>query len=100
MLASLKVRLHVVVKTVFACVNISIFVDIYLPKSEPIPLGIWYRPPNKSDFVKPINVVLTETGILHKQECYLLGDWSIYSLKGKKFSAANVIELLSKSCRL
>ena len=40
----------------------------------PILLGILYRPPDKPDFIKHINNVFTETGILDKQECYLLGD--------------------------
>ena len=48
----------------------SIFVDIFLSKSKSIPLGILYRPPNKSDFVKHINI-FTETGVLDKQECII-----------------------------
>ena len=40
----------------------------------PILLRILYRPPDKPDFIKHINNVFTETGILDKQECYLLGD--------------------------
>ena len=51
--------------------------DIYLPKSKPILLGILYSSPSKSNFVKHINNVFTETGILYKQECYLLGDLNI-----------------------
>ena len=34
----------------------SIFVNIFLPKSKPILLGILYRPPDKSDFVQHIKV--------------------------------------------
>ena len=48
-----------------------------MPKSKPILLGILYRPPDKSDFVKHINNVFTETGVLDKQKCYLLGDLNI-----------------------
>ena len=52
----------------------SIFLDIFfLPKSKPILLGILYRPPDKSDFVKHIHVFI-EIGVLDKQECYLLAD--------------------------
>ena len=59
------------------CSNIeSTFVDIYLLKSKPILLGILYRPPNKSDFIKQINV-FTETGVLNKQESYILGHLNI-----------------------
>ena len=46
----------------------SIFADIFLVISKPIPLGILYRPPDKSDFVKHINNVFAETGVLDKQE--------------------------------
>ena len=54
------------------CSNIeSIFGDIFLPKSKPIVLGVLYRPPNQSDFVKHINKVFTETGVLDKQECFI-----------------------------
>ena len=61
------------------CSNIkSIFVDIYLSKSKSILLGILYRPPDKSDFVKYINNLFTETAALDKQECYLLGDLNIH----------------------
>ena len=50
------------------CSNIEIiFVDIYLPKSKAILLGILHRPPDKSDFVKSINNVSTETGVLDRQ---------------------------------
>ena len=61
------------------CSNIeSIFVvGIYWPKCKPILLGISYRPSSKSDFVKHINNIFTETGILDKQSCYLLGDIKI-----------------------
>ena len=62
----------------------SIFLDIFfLPKSKPILLGILYRPPDKSDFVKHNNV-FTEAGVLDKQECYLLGDLNINLILDEK----------------
>lgn len=40
------------------CINTGIiFLNIYLPKSKPIPLGVLYRPLSESDFVKHINGV-------------------------------------------
>ena len=42
----------------------GIFVGIFLSKSKPILLGILCIPPDKSDFVKHINSVFTETGVL------------------------------------
>ena len=66
------------------CSNIrSTFVDIYLPKSKQILLGILYIPPDKSDFIKQINV-LTETEFLDKQECYIPGDFNINLLLDEK----------------
>ena len=62
----------------------SIFVDIFLPKSKPTLLGIIYRPPDKSDFVNHINNVFTETGVLDKQERYLLGDLNINLILDEK----------------
>ena len=54
------------------CSNIeSIFFDIDLLKSKPVLLGILYRPPVKSDYVKNSNV-FTENGFLDKQEFRLL----------------------------
>ena len=49
----------------------SIFIDIYLPKPKPVVLGILCRSPDESDFVKHINNVFTETGVLEKQELEL-----------------------------
>ena len=61
----------------------SIFTNIFLPKSKPTLLGILYKSPNKSDFVKHINV-FTETGALDKQACYLLGDLNINLILDEK----------------
>ena len=54
--------MHVVTKKAFAATLKSTIADIYLPKSKPILLGILYRPPNKSGFIKQISV-FTETGV-------------------------------------
>ena len=62
----------------------SIFVDIFLPKSKPILLGILYRPPDKSDFVKHVNNIFTETELLDKQEGYLLGNLNINLILNEK----------------
>ena len=47
-------------------------------------MGIFYRPLDKLDFVKHVNNVFTETGILDKQECYLLRDLNINLLLDKR----------------
>ena len=49
------------------CSNIeSNFVDIFLPKSKPILLGILHRPPDRSDFAKHINNIFIKIGVLDK----------------------------------
>ena len=62
----------------------NIFVDIFLPRSKPILLGILYRPPDKLDFVKQVKNVFTETGVLNKQERYLAGNLNINVILGEK----------------
>ena len=59
----------------------SIFIDIFLPKTKPILIGILYRPPDKNDFVKNLEETFTNCNILDKQECYLLGDFNINILQ-------------------
>ena len=81
---SIKVVLLVTVKDSFSSNIESIFVGIYLPKSKPILLCILCKPPDKSDFVKRFNNALKETGVLDKQECYLLGDLNINLLLDEK----------------
>ena len=59
----------------------SIFIDIFLPKTKPILIGILYRPPDKNDFVKNIEETFTNCNILEKQKCCLLGDFNINILQ-------------------
>ena len=60
------------------CINTdSIFIEIFLPKSKPVLIGILYRPPNKYDFVNCLERTFSETNAFESQECYLLGDINI-----------------------
>ena len=45
----------------------NIFIDIFLPKTKPILVGILYRPPDKNDFVKNLEETFTGCNILEKQ---------------------------------
>ena len=67
LLVRLKVQLHIV----FAVMPKVFLLTFFLPKSKPILLGILCRSPDKS---KHINNDFTKTGVLDKQECYLLGE--------------------------
>ena len=55
----------------------GIFVDIFLPKTKPILVGILYRPTQKSDFDKNLEETFTRCDILDKQECYCLRHFNI-----------------------
>ena len=59
----------------------SIFIDIFLPKTKPVLIGILSRPPDKNNFVKNLEETFTNCNILDKQECYLLGDFNINILE-------------------
>ena len=54
----------------------NILIDILLPKSKPITLGIIYRPPEKSSFIDDFNIVLKELPS-QRNETYFLGDFNI-----------------------
>ena len=71
-------------KTSF-CRNIeSIFIDIFLPKSKPILVGVLYRPPDKPDFIEHLNNSLKESNMSNTQVCYLIGGFNVNLLSGNK----------------
>ena len=60
------------------CINTeSIFIEIFLPKSKPVLIGILYRPPDKYDFVNCLEHTFSDTNVFESQECYLLRDINI-----------------------
>ena len=60
------------------CINTeSIFIQIFLPKSKPILIGILYRPPDEYDFVNWPERTFSDTNFFESQEYYLLGDINI-----------------------
>ena len=63
----------------------SIFVEIFLPKSKPVLIGVLCRPPDKYDFVNCPERTFSETNVFEAQEYYLLGDINItLQPKGKE----------------
>ena len=59
------------------CINTeSIFIEIFLPKSKPVLMGISYRP-DKYNFVNCLERTFSDTNVFEFQECYLLGDINI-----------------------
>ena len=60
------------------CINTeSIFIEIFLPKSKLVLIGILYRPPDKYDFVNYLECTFSDTNVSESQECYLLSDFNI-----------------------
>ena len=60
------------------CINTeNILIEIFLPKSKPVLIGILYRPPDKYDFVNHLERKFSDTNVYESQECYLLGDIKI-----------------------
>ena len=63
----------------------NVFVDILLPKSKPILVGVLYNP-FKADFLDNLSNAISNTGSFDNQEVYLLGDlninlWHIFSIQ-------------------
>ena len=60
------------------CINTeSIFIEIFLPKSKSVLIGILYRLSDKCDFVNCLEHTFSDTNVFEFQECYLLGDINI-----------------------
>ena len=71
-------------KTSFCCNTENFFIDIFLPKSKPISVGVLYRPSYKPDFIEHLNNYLKESKISNTQECYLICDFNVNLLSGNK----------------
>ena len=55
-----------------------IFIDIFLPKTKPITIGILYRPTKQTGFLKEVSTALQNITDFHNKEVYILGDINIY----------------------
>ena len=77
------------------CINTeSIFIEIFLPKSKPVLIGISYRPPDKYNSVNCLERAFSDTNAFESQECYLLGDNTNLQPKDKEIfrhKPANII---------
>ena len=65
----------------------NIFIEILLPKTEPLIVGIIYRPPNQSNFDK----LDTNT-----KESYVLGDFNINMYQNNKYTVGDGSTISSK----
>ena len=75
-----------------------IFFEILIPKVKPIAVGIFYRPPNASNFLETLSNDLKQIDI-RKNEIYILGDFNINLLANGTFvlkeNQTNLIKLSS-----
>ena len=51
----------------------SISIKIFLPKSNPVLIGILYGPPDKYGSVKYLEPTFSDTNAIETQKCYLFG---------------------------
>ena len=54
----------------------NVFFEIHLPKTKSITVGIVYRPPNETNFIKTFNKKFAKLDTTNK-ETYILGDFNI-----------------------
>ena len=77
----------------------NIFLDLFLPKSKPILVGILYRPPNSSGFLKKLDVAISKTENFDNQEVFILGDLNI-DLMSRRASKSIGIKRYNEFCSL
>ena len=61
-----------------------VFFDILIPKTKPISIGIFYRPPNANNFFETFLIDLKKVNF-NKNEVYILGDFNVNLLQNNKF---------------
>ena len=55
----------------------NVFLDILLPKTKPILIGVVYRPPDQMNFLQHFSDAINNTHSFDSQEIYILGDLNI-----------------------
>ena len=77
----------------------NIFLDMLLPKTKPILIGILYRPPDQSKFPDKLSTAISETDNFDAQEVYILGDLNINLINNQKHTP-NGIKRYKEFCFL
>ena len=63
----------------------NIFIDLLLPNSRPILIGILYRPPDQSGFLGMVSSTIADMQDFDNQEVYILGDLNFNPFKNSKY---------------
>ena len=74
----------------------NVFFEIHLPKTKPITVGIVYRPPNQTNFIKTLNENFAKLDTINK-ETYILGDFNINLYDNGKYIICKNNTLMSRS---
>ena len=64
--------------------NETIFIEIFLPKTKPMTVGIVYQPLTKTSFLETMNEHFYKLDTINK-ETYILGDLNINLYLNNKF---------------
>ena len=62
----------------------NIVLDLLLPDTKPILIGIFYNPPNKTGFIENLNTAIHGIETFNEQEVFFLGDFNIYKSTKKQ----------------
>ena len=77
----------------------NIFFDIFLPKSKPILVGVFYRPPNQPNFLENLSKAISNSENFDNQEVYMLCDLNFNLLfEGRRIP--NEIKTYREFCAL
>ncbi len=74
----------------------AIWLDIFLPKSKPILVGICYRPPDQNDFYERLDEILSVSNFNIGQEMIITGDINNY----RNFWANYNMHVKGKICKI
>ena len=77
----------------------NIFFDLFLPKAKPILVGMLYRPPSSSGFLKKLDLAISKTENFDNQEVFILGDLNI-DLMSSRGNISNGIKRYEEFCSL
>ena len=77
----------------------NIFLDIFLPKTKPILVGILYRPLKQSGFLDKLSTAISKRNCFDNQEVYILGDLNINLINNQKHTP-NGIKQYQEFCSL
>ena len=95
----IKQNLNYNVRNDFGDKTENLFIDILLPKTKPILLGIMYRPPDQNGFLRNFNDTILNAKSFSSQEVYILGDININLLCSAN-KVSNGIKAYREFCSL